>query len=72
MTLEEESAADEEKVSECSGGMAGVGNLSVSTHVRTSASCSPGTMHLSTYVSARLGVWHPLLLTLPDFKREQS
>lgn len=72
MTLEEESAANEEKVSECSGGMAGVGNLSVSTHVRTSASCSPGTMHLSTYVSARLGVWHPLLLTLPDFKQEQS
>lgn len=43
--------------------------ISVSTHMRGSASCSPGTMHLSTYVSALLTVWHVLLL--PDFKPKQ-
>lgn len=62
-------AADEEEVFECSGGMARVGNLSVSTHMRTFASCNPGTVHLSASVSAPLGVWH--LPPLPDFKPKQ-
>lgn len=62
-------AADEEEVFECSGGMARVGNLSMSTHMRTFASCSPGTMHLSISVNAPLGVWH--LPLLPDFKPKQ-
>lgn len=52
--------------------MSRVGNLSVSTHVSTPASCGSGTVHLSACVSARLAVWHPLLPTLPDFEREQS
>lgn len=60
------------EVSGCSGGMSRVGNLSVSTHVSTPASCGSGTVHLSACVSARLAVWHPLLPTLPDFQREQS
>lgn len=78
---QEEAAADgrgEKKkkkrteVSGYSGGMSRVGNLSVSTHVSTPASCGSGTVHLSACVSARLAVWHPLLPTLPDFEREQS
>lgn len=36
------------------------------------ASCSPGSVHLSACVSARLAVWRPLQPTLPDSEREQS
>lgn len=57
--------ADEEEVFECSGGIARVGNLSVSTHMRAFASCSPSTMHLSTSVTAPLGVWNFNSLTRP-------
>lgn len=69
--LRGEDGKKEEKVFGCSAGMSRVGNLSVSTHVSASASCSSGTVHLSACVSARLAVWHPLLPTLPDFEREQ-
>lgn len=69
LTSEEESAADEEEVLECKGGMARMGNLSVSAHMRTPASCSLGPVHLSTSVSTPLGVWH--LPLLPDFKPKQ-
>lgn len=46
-----------------------MGNLSVSAHMRTPASCSLGPVHLSTSVSTPLGVWH--LPLLPDFKPKQ-
>lgn len=59
LTSEEESAADEEEVFECSRRMAKEGNLFVSTRMRTSASCSLGTMHLFTSVSAPLDVRPP-------------
>lgn len=69
LTFEEESRTEEEEVFGCSRGIARVGNLSVSKHMRVFASCSPDTMHLSTSVSPALGVWHfPLL---PDFKPKQ-
>lgn len=51
--------------------MSRVGNVPVSTHVRTPASCTSGPVHLSACVSARQAVWRPLLQTLPDFQREQ-
>lgn len=59
LTSEEESAADEEEVFECSRRMAKEGNLFVSTRMRTSASCSLRTMHLFTSVSALLDVRPP-------------
>lgn len=44
-----------------------MGNLSMSTHVRAFAFCSPDTMHLSTSVSPPLGVWQ----LQPDFNPKQ-
>lgn len=55
MTFEEERIADE-RVSSCQ-------------LMRASASCSPGTMHLSTYVSPLLDVWH---LSVPERTKQQS
>lgn len=55
MTFEEECVADE-KVSSCQ-------------LMRASASCSPSTMHLSTYVSPLLDVWH---LCVPERTKQQS
>lgn len=55
MTFEEECVADE-KVSSCQ-------------LVRASASCSSSTMHLSTYVSSLLDVWHS---RVPERTKQQS